>query len=101
MRIFILGAGGFIGRHIVSELPVAGHTPVGAVRRVQDFVRAFPGVEAVACDLTRDISTQDRTFRLRGIDAVVNAAGLILGWPAFIGLIRVFWLMIARPSLWG
>ena len=25
----------------------------------------------------------------------------ILGWPAFIGLICVFWLMIARPSLWG
>lgn len=24
----------------------------------------------------------------------------ILGWPAFIGLIGVFYLMVARPSLW-
>jgi len=24
----------------------------------------------------------------------------ILGWPAFLGLIGVFWLMIARPALW-
>ncbi|MGE0238557.1 MAG: DUF2269 family protein [Parvibaculaceae bacterium] len=24
----------------------------------------------------------------------------ILGWPAFLGLIAVFWLMIARPVLW-
>ena len=23
-----------------------------------------------------------------------------LGWPAFIGLIVVFWLMVARPELW-
>lgn len=23
-----------------------------------------------------------------------------LGWPAFIGLLCVFWLMIARPTLW-
>lgn len=25
----------------------------------------------------------------------------ILGWPAFLGLLAVFWLMIARPPLWG
>lgn len=24
-----------------------------------------------------------------------------LGWPAFIGLLGVFWLMIARPVLWS
>lgn len=24
-----------------------------------------------------------------------------LGWPAFIGLLCVFWLMIARPVLWS
>ena len=23
-----------------------------------------------------------------------------LGWPAFIGLVGVFWLMVAKPSLW-
>ena len=24
----------------------------------------------------------------------------LLGWPAFIGLVAVFWLMIAKPPLW-
>jgi uncharacterized membrane protein len=24
----------------------------------------------------------------------------LLGWPAFLGLLCVFWLMIARPTLW-
>jgi uncharacterized membrane protein len=24
----------------------------------------------------------------------------ILGWPAFIGLLAIFWLMISRPALW-
>ncbi|HKX80307.1 MAG TPA: DUF2269 family protein [Novosphingobium sp.] len=23
-----------------------------------------------------------------------------LGWPAFIGLTAVFWLMVAKPALW-
>lgn len=25
----------------------------------------------------------------------------ILGWPAFLSLLCVFWLMVARPTLWG
>lgn len=24
----------------------------------------------------------------------------LLGWPAFLGLIAIFWLMVAKPSLW-
>ena len=24
----------------------------------------------------------------------------VLGWPAFLGLMVVFWLMIAKPALW-
>ena len=27
-------------------------------------------------------------------------AWFILGWPAFIGLVLVFWLMVAKPQLW-
>lgn len=27
-------------------------------------------------------------------------AWFILGWPAFIGLTGVFWLMVAKPALW-
>jgi uncharacterized protein YbjT (DUF2867 family) len=79
LRILVLGAAGFVGRHIVSELLAAGHHPVGAVRRVQDFARAFPGVDVVPCDLARDSSAADWTPRLRNIDAVVNAAGVLHG----------------------
>lgn len=25
----------------------------------------------------------------------------LLGWPAFLGLIATFWLMIAKPALWN
>ncbi len=28
-------------------------------------------------------------------------AWFALGWPAFLGLAAVFWLMVARPPLWG
>lgn len=79
MRILVLGAAGFIGRHIISELISAGHEPVGAVRRVGDFTRSFPKAEAVACDLARDLSVADWLPRLEHIDAVVNAAGLLRG----------------------
>lgn len=24
----------------------------------------------------------------------------VLGWPAFLGLVAVYWLMVAKPSLW-
>lgn len=24
----------------------------------------------------------------------------LLGWPAFLGLVGVFWLMVAKPALW-
>ncbi|MBK1867021.1 SDR family oxidoreductase [Aestuariivirga sp. YIM B02566] len=79
MRILVLGAGGFIGRHIVAELLKGGHQPVGAVRRAADFARAFPGAAAVACDLARDVAVADWLPRLAGVDAVVNAAGVLSG----------------------
>lgn len=75
----VLGAGGFIGRHIVAELLAGGHVPVGAVRRVPEFARTFPDVAAVECDLARDVSAADWLARLKGIDVVVNAAGVLNG----------------------
>lgn len=63
----------------MSELLAGGHAPVGAVRRVSDFAKAFPGVDAVACDLARDFSLEDWLPRLEGIDAVVNSVGVLSG----------------------
>lgn len=79
MRILVLGAGGFVGRHIVAELLAGGHVPVGAVRRLSDFANAFPGVAAVGVDLIRDLTPADWLPRLKDIDGVVNAAGVLSG----------------------
>ena len=60
MRILILGAGGFIGRHVASARRRAGHEVVaGKV----DFVRA--------------LTPEDWRSALSGIDAVINAVGII------------------------
>jgi uncharacterized protein YbjT (DUF2867 family) len=60
LRILILGAGGFIGRHVASALRRAGHEVVaGKV----DFVRA--------------LTPEDWRCALSGIDAVINAVGII------------------------
>ena len=60
MRILILGAGGFIGRHVASALRRAGHEVVaGKV----DFVRA--------------LTPEEWRSALSGIDAVINAVGII------------------------
>jgi uncharacterized membrane protein len=41
----------------------------------------------------RETALPPRYFRLM-------RAWFLLGWPAFIALVVVFWLMIAKPALW-
>ncbi len=76
MRILVTGAYGFIGSHIVAALRSGGHEVIGAVRRPArgDPEARFP---ALACDLARDTHVADWLPRLKGIDAVVNAAGVL------------------------
>lgn len=76
MNILIVGAAGFIGRHLAWRLLETGHnvTPCGSdpfrLRRV------FPNLRGVAADFGRDASTEWAP-RLAGIHLVINAAGLI------------------------
>jgi uncharacterized protein YbjT (DUF2867 family) len=63
MRILITGASGFIGRRLVDSLRAAGHTVVEATRRDADF--------------TRDLDAAAWLPRLAGIDAVINAVGIL------------------------
>jgi uncharacterized protein YbjT (DUF2867 family) len=61
MNILVIGAGGFIGRHMTQALAAAGHRPVTAARRpLSDW--AQPDAWAAALD---------------GIDGVVYAAGCL------------------------
>ncbi|ULU25885.1 DoxX-like family protein [Dyella terrae] len=76
MRVLVTGAYGFIGSHIVAALVAADHDVVCAVRGARLDSR-FPGLRAVACDMSRDVTPEVWLPRLDGIDAVVNCAGIL------------------------
>lgn len=79
MHILLLGAGGFIGRHILSELLASGHRVRAVARDVARLRDAEPGAEWVAIDLARATDPKDWHTHLSGIDCVVNAAGVLRG----------------------
>ncbi len=74
MRVLIVGAGGFIGRHIAVEAARAGHDVIACGRDPARLRLMFPAWSAVRCDLVRD-TVEDWRERLKGVDAVINAAG--------------------------
>jgi uncharacterized protein YbjT (DUF2867 family) len=69
MKVLLVGAAGFIGRHLSVALARGGHEVVAGVRRPSSPA-------AIAVDLERDTSSEAWLPRLRGIGAVVNAAGI-------------------------
>jgi uncharacterized protein YbjT (DUF2867 family) len=79
MRILLIGASGFIGRHLMGGLLAAGHQVIGAARNPLELSRRFPGVETLACDFSHDLSPEVWLPRLQGVDTVINAAGLLDG----------------------
>ncbi len=79
MRIMVLGAGGFIGRHILSELLQAGHSVLGIVRDTTELAASFPTVEFIQMDLATATDEQDWQQWLKGVDCIVNAAGVLRG----------------------
>lgn len=70
MRILVCGASGFIGQAISHHLVNAGHEVVRGVRQP-----SLPG--DIRIDFARDADSQQWLERLVGIDAVVNAVGII------------------------
>jgi uncharacterized protein YbjT (DUF2867 family) len=76
VHILVVGAAGFIGRHLVRRLLEAGYdmTPCGT--DPERLRRLFPGLRCLAVDYGRD-SAAAWVPRLAGVDVVVNAAGLI------------------------
>jgi len=76
MHVLVIGAGGFVGRHLVGRLAAEGVRVTAAGRDPARLALAVCGVSTIRCDLTRDIA-DDWLPRLRGVDAVVNCAGII------------------------
>ena len=79
MRVLLTGANGFIGAHLTAALIGAGHSVVAAVRDPAALKARFPDVAALAADMNRDTAVEDWRPRLKGIDAVINCAGVLQG----------------------
>lgn len=62
-RVLVCGAGGFIGRHVVAQLRAAGHIVVEGRSQQLEFARC----------------TEPKAWlrHLQGIDAVINAVGVL------------------------
>jgi nucleoside-diphosphate-sugar epimerase len=72
LRILVTGATGFIGRHVARALEASGHEVIGLVRRApSSHGRHING------DFSVDFDTVVWRQRLAGIDAVVNAVGIL------------------------
>lgn len=75
MNILVCGAHGFVGRAICEALSLAGHRVVKGVRQARQS-------DEIAVDYMQDIEPAVWLPRLRGIDVVVNAVGILTETPA-------------------
>jgi uncharacterized protein YbjT (DUF2867 family) len=71
--VLVLGASGFLGAHIAAALEVAGHDVIRGVR----VAPARADQRCVVVDYARDHRPDDWLARLAGVDAVVNAVGIL------------------------
>ncbi|MGH8237654.1 MAG: complex I NDUFA9 subunit family protein [Steroidobacteraceae bacterium] len=71
MNVLLTGASGFIGSHLARALRTAGYVVIEARRDIGDVTAAVP------VDFTRDLSARDWLPRLAGVDAVINAVGIL------------------------
>ncbi len=76
--IIVVGGGGFLGSRIVAELLSRAHRVTCAGRDPATLQRRFPSCRAVQLELSRMMVGHWAT-QLVGMDAVVNAAGLLRG----------------------
>lgn len=70
MKILVLGASGFIGSRLADALATRGHEVLRGVRRPR-------GPRDLATDFARDRDERVWVPRLAGVDAVVNAVGIL------------------------
>lgn len=77
MRILVTGASGFIGSRLALALADDGHEVICAVRDVRRAEQAQPRLRYVAADFSHDLSIEHWRPRLRGIELVVNAVGIL------------------------
>ena len=76
MRIVLLGATGFVGRHLLPELSSRGHNCVVLCRNVNrcDHLKLVPGVDLKPLSTA---TVENLAAVLRGADAVINLVGIL------------------------
>ncbi len=81
MKVLVLGGAGFIGRHVAAALAARGHEVVIGSRRPKRAGRRLPaplhGCERREAHLERLTSPEAWTLLLAGVEAVVNAVGIL------------------------
>ena len=81
MRVLVTGASGFIGQRVVAALVRAGHAVVCASRRPRPAAQQAHACEGLAVDFGAVPDAHWWLPRLAGIDAVVNAVGILREHP--------------------
>jgi uncharacterized protein YbjT (DUF2867 family) len=71
MNVLLTGATGFIGSHLLVALRAAGHEVIAAGRS------AVPGTKTIHVDFSHDIDASVWAPRLKNVDAVINAVGIL------------------------
>jgi uncharacterized protein YbjT (DUF2867 family) len=69
--VLLTGASGFIGEHLGPALRAAGHRVISAVHSTE------ASGDTIAVDFTRDFDPDVWKPRLQGVDAIVNAVGIL------------------------
>lgn len=70
MNILVCGASGFVGRHLLAGLQLAGHHCIPALRTPRN-----PDERAI--DYLHDLIPQQWLSKLQGVDVVINAVGVL------------------------
>lgn len=81
MRVLVTGASGFIGQELVAALVRAGHTVICASRHPRSGGDAPASCEPLPVDFAAVPGESWWLPRLAGVDAVVNAVGILRQQP--------------------
>ncbi len=84
MKVVLVGATGFVGRHLLTALHAAGHQLIATRRHPQP--PSLPGVQWLQLDLDR-LAREPGSFELPAdTDLLINAAGLLSNDPKALSL---------------